>query len=857
MAGQVVRYKGKIYTYPADWSQDRIYSDLQSKPVPLRTPEELAEQPPTSRARAFGSGVAQGVTLGFSDELAGALGGDTDAWRKSQRQHQSTHPGAYYGGNVLGALGSAGAVAAALPVAGATGGLGAGMTALRAAVPRLAALGAAEGAVAGAGYSDREGAGAKAADAAVGAVAGGVLSPLLPGTAWGARALARRMKPGNRAAIAVNRGLQESGVTPPQAQARVDANPAMVVADTATDTQQQLGTLSRRAGETPTAVERTIVPRNTSQVDRFEQVFADALGGGKTVPEARTGAQAARQTAFGALGTGKTVPEVRDAVRGDRRGILSALGKGQTVPGVRDASQVARRNAAKTMYTAAYDTPITMTPALREVVQRESVRKAFKASFDMVDESLDPQIADSLTTFRQQMQQSIEGMDDGAQRAFTSARKRGNVAEMMRLSGVTDVPSPVMDYLGRVMRLQADTQFRGGKPGAHITSSLRRRLMTEIDAQNPALAQARGVYAGARADEEALDIGRRAMTDTVPEFKARYKSMSASERDNVRVGIHETLMDRVTSGDDDLASVRRLVGRPKFRAILGQVYDDETYGKLLRSLDEEEALDTGRKALTDTVPEFRSLYTRMSKTEQANVRAGIHETLTDRLTAGSEDLSSVRRLVGTRKADAILTQVYGADKMNGLRTVLKTEAALDVGRKVLTETVPEFATKFRAMSPSEKNNVRIGVYEMLTDRMKSGSDDVGGDVRRLVNNRKAKDVLSLVLGGKDKYATFLRMLDDETAMSATTRAARSPQAQRAPGDAAGNIPLTGFLVKQAIAKLGTQLPAVQSGFRATRDLTGRHLLGRTVPPLPARTPMTPLMRALSFPAAMGLGPDTP
>ena len=637
MANQVVEYRGKLYTYPKEWSRERVKADLDSKPAALATPEELADKPPTSPLRAFGSGLAQGATLGFSDEIAGMLGGDTEAWRKSQQQHQASHPGKYLGGNLLGAVGSAGAAAAALPVGAATGGLGAGMTAMRAAAPRLAALGAAEGAVAGAGYSDQEGAVEKIKDAAAGAGLGAVAGPLLPGMAWGARALARRMKPGNRAALAVNRGLQDSGVTPQQAQARVDANPAMVVGDTATDTQQQLGTLSRRAGETPTAVERSIVPRNTSQVDRFEQTFADALGGGRTVPEART------------------------------------------------ASQTARRAGAAEQYSTAYETPIQMTPAIREVVQRESVRKAFKASFDMVDESLDPQIAGSLKAFRQQMQTAIEGMGDASQRTFAQARKRGNVAEMMRLSGVNEVPTPVMDYLGRVMRIQADTQFRGGKPGAHITSSLRRRLMTEVDAQNPALAQARGVWAGAKADEEALDIGRKALTETVPEFKTRFGAMSASEQDHVRVGIFESLMDR----------------------------------------------------------------------------------------------------------------------------------------------------------------------------MKSGSDDVGGDVRRLVNNRKAKDLLSMAFGNEEKYTNFLRMLDDETAMSATTRAVRSPQAQKASGDVAGNVPVTGFLVKQMLAKLGTQLPAVQSGFRATRDLTGRHLLGRKVPPIPSRTPMTPLMRAMSFPAAMGLGPETP
>ena len=634
MSNQIIEYRGKLYTYPDSWSRERIAADLDSKPVPIDY-DKIEAKPPTSKLRAFGSGAMQGATLGFSDELAGMLGGDKEAWRASQQQHQDTYPGAYIGGNVAGGLASAGAAAAALPVAGATGGLGAGVTALRAAAPRLAALGAAEGAVAGAGYSNRDTPGAVAKDALIGGATGSVLGTVLPAGVWGASALARRSRPTNRAARTVNQGLQESGVTPAQAQAKVDANPAMVVADTSTQSQQQLGALSRRAGDTPTAVEGTIVPRNTSQVDRFETSFADALGGGTTVPEARA------------------------------------------------ASQASRKAQAQIQYTAAYDVDIKLTDELDALLQRKPVRQAYNAAFDMVNQADDPQIASALNTFKQTMQTNVDGMTDEAQRAFAKARKSGNVVRMMKLSGVETVPTPVVDYMGRVMRMQSDAAFRGGRPEAHITNSIRRRVMNEVDAQNPKLAEARGTWAGGKADEDALDIGRKALTDTVPEFNARFGAMSASEQDHVRVGIFESIMDR----------------------------------------------------------------------------------------------------------------------------------------------------------------------------MKSGSDDIGGDVRRLVNNRKAKDLLSMAFGDEDKYSDFLRMLDDETAMSATTRAVRSPQAQSAAGDAAGNLPLTGFLVKQAIAKLGARTPFVQQGFEKTRNLTGQHLLSRTVPTAPSRQPMSPWMRAMGFPAAMGFGPE--
>lgn len=133
---------------------------------------------PRSKLNSFGHGVAQGMTLGFGDEIAGGLeaGMDSliadddksfgdrykesrDKYRDADHQAQKANPLTYFGGNLAG-----GAF-----VPGAAGIKGASIAS---SVLRGAAAGAAQGAVSGAGSSEEEDLGGIAGDAAWGSIVG-------------------------------------------------------------------------------------------------------------------------------------------------------------------------------------------------------------------------------------------------------------------------------------------------------------------------------------------------------------------------------------------------------------------------------------------------------------------------------------------------------------------------------------------------------------------------------------------------------------------------------------------------------------------------------------------------------------
>jgi len=134
-----------------------------------RADEEAAEANKPSALESFGRGALQGATLGFSDEIGGALEHAftsksyeqaRDEIRENDRRAQQAHPLVSGVGGILGGL---------VPAL-ATGGLGEGAAA--ASVGRAALTGAGMGALAGAGGSEAKDVGSILRDAAIGGALG-------------------------------------------------------------------------------------------------------------------------------------------------------------------------------------------------------------------------------------------------------------------------------------------------------------------------------------------------------------------------------------------------------------------------------------------------------------------------------------------------------------------------------------------------------------------------------------------------------------------------------------------------------------------------------------------------------------
>lgn len=139
---------------------------------------------PQGRANALGLGVGQGAGFNLLDEAAAGLtvpfGGDYDynlaRMREAERRASSEHPVSYYGGNVVGALGTG--------IGLAKGGLSASNAAVNAGyrLPATALISGAEGAALGVGYGfgAGEGGGDRLDGATTGAAIGGATGFAMP-----------------------------------------------------------------------------------------------------------------------------------------------------------------------------------------------------------------------------------------------------------------------------------------------------------------------------------------------------------------------------------------------------------------------------------------------------------------------------------------------------------------------------------------------------------------------------------------------------------------------------------------------------------------------------------------------------
>jgi hypothetical protein len=336
-----------------------------------------------STLSAFGRGAAQGATLGFGDEIQGALqavlpppGGDPrgyfggmveryrserDAARGADRRAQQAHGAAYVAGSVVGSA----------PAAIATGGAGAAQGAgLGARVLYGARAAAPMGAVYGAGTSEADGLGGLARDAAVGGAGTAVLGGALPVVGEGVRKvavpLARRLSQ-----TAIEQGRKAlSGIGTPLS-ARKPIPEAAVQQALDTGAIKPLGTVAGTA------------ERLATQADEVGSVYANILSSleakGVHGPEAEALARdlaqravAAAQTSLGSARPGmlqSTADELLTKAlptsgRG-RLGLMQAeeMKRGLQAEAAREYDKITRQ------YTTAGETKKEIAAAMRGAIE--------------------------------------------------------------------------------------------------------------------------------------------------------------------------------------------------------------------------------------------------------------------------------------------------------------------------------------------------------------------------------------------------------------------------------------------------------------------------------------------------------
>jgi len=531
----------------------------------------LPSAPPIRRvpsAAGYGNQVVDNFTGGWADEIAGVGGvignglrtlfrGDefrpaeafTRVRRRTedeQNQWRRDHPVQRVAGAAQGL-----ATAALLPAARVVRGGGLGGRMLNA-----GATGALYGTISGAGHgegTDRLGnaleggtfgallgpvaeAGIRVASPVV-RRARDVISPYLPRMLGGGTDAAR-----TAAEREVGSALAAGGHSPDAAAAELARRRAMgvpaVAADLGDQARQLAGHASRGVGPGQAAVREGIRRRQSAMAPRMRQHIDETLG--TTVnPHAQSQALTAQA-----------------------------------------------REASRDLYRAAYESPVVVTPALRE----------------FMDSPIGPQ--------------ALEAGADQIRMTPSSARNPGS--EQPFVPGTAFDPTlgphgdyrsaqvPVLEAWDGAKRHLDDIEFATNSPfqttPQHMSSDTRaldlrrRELLSELDAQVPAYGQARAAFAGPTMDRQAFETGMESLPgtarNTANDALSQMGGMSDSQLAQFRLGDRTQLADQVHGSRTAISrwgdATGPIIGNDGRAALVRAIHGDQAAEALTQRLEAEQ-----------------------------------------------------------------------------------------------------------------------------------------------------------------------------------------------------------------------------------------------------------------------------
>ena len=487
-------------------------------------------QLPAGQQEATARGAAQGVTLGFADELTAAVEavpglftgeGVGARYRRAREESRARYrtagedyPVTYAAGEIAGGLATGGA-GAGRAVAGQT---------LRQALPRLATAGAAAGGAAGAGYTEAETLPEVVRDVATGAAAGAVAAPAITAAGAGvARAVTGGWKRARTATEAFQRGrrgeltaeglrqtknravqevtdaLEADEIDPARIGEIFQSNPNLILADLGPSLQRKIGAVSRQPGIAAQQIAKQVEARNIDQLDRLAPT------------------------------------------------LQRALGETDTITALKNSVQRTKELAAP-LYDEAYATQLRGTATLQRIMERDASKKALSKARELA---------------------SNEGVD--------LTGPQNNIK--------------LMDYVQRALRDQEGKAIRtGANNEARIIGNTRRDLLREVDRQAPAFRQARAIAADEFANRDALDLGKRIFREETPAFGEAVRDMSQSQREHLRIGVFDAVMNRLRS-KSETANLVQDFKKPKVRDAIELAFNDpQQFGVFTRALGDEQKM---------------------------------------------------------------------------------------------------------------------------------------------------------------------------------------------------------------------------------------------------------------------------
>ena len=516
---------------------------------PIAAP--VAVEPETAVQGSLMDPLMQGLTLGWAEELGGVgarLGrrlagapeerieraGQAEIERQRARLEdvRERMPLTSLGVEVLGGLTSGGPLAKGLMAGGTALGLG------RIAAPTAAA--AIEGGLAGAGAAEE---GQRALGATLGGTLGGGVAGALPLVGAAGRYGVEKATP-----------LARKMFEGPQ-----------------TTAGRVLGEYVTGAGETPArllARQRQLGP---------EATFADIAGapgqtlGQGVIQEDITGGAlttARREMAKRAAGASKRLQtDLRD-ITGIEQRLQPSL----------DAVRSRQMAAARPAYQQAYQAQISLTPKLKNILDRPPMQEAWNSA------------RRAAATRGEELPPWFQ-MDE-----YGDWEKTGVMPDMQAWDRMKQ-------GIDRLIERETDAVTGRLTPDGRDLSALKRELVTELDEINPAYKEARRIFAGDEAIQNAMRDGERFLNMKTREVTSAVKDMTDSEKESFLTGAMEAIrekMGRARSGEiGEFRFLEQSNTKEKLRAIFPEGREgDKQLAQLMRMLDRERTFATTQGALT-------------------------------------------------------------------------------------------------------------------------------------------------------------------------------------------------------------------------------------------------------------------
>lgn len=483
---------------------------------------------PVSTGEALGTGMAQGLTMNFADELGGALEGlayklhgkgtfaqgydaGVNALRTKEADAEAQHPVASTVGQIAGAL-----PMVALPLGDAAEGAN-----LAARVGRGFLQGAGYGAVSGAGGA-QGGVGQRALGAGEGALAGGITGAALPVASDVATGIAKpfvnaikaRVNPEGFAAQKVADTLARDKLTPDQAAGRMARASSygnnLSVADVAGDnTHNLLRATTNVAGPAAKSVRTKVNVAQMAQGGRIKSAIGDYLAD-------------------------------PGAYQATKEGIIAD-----------------RSSAAAPYYKAAEARPIPYTANLENILNTPAGKAALASA----------------------KVNSLNRREPWAQ-WFASIDDNGNILDARRVPDTR-----ALDEVQRTLRTMVEDAKKPadgspfGRPMATPRSiaiqSVRDDLLKEMDRANPAFAKARSVGLDNIQADEAIEFGRNSLSEDPRVVAKQMAKYNDGQRQLAQIGAAEALRAKIEKAGFSADVIKRIFNSREQIAGLKALFADK------------------------------------------------------------------------------------------------------------------------------------------------------------------------------------------------------------------------------------------------------------------------------------------